>query len=211
VQGDNGYQLLAGMLAQNGYLTILFNFSGCGESSGNIDLNRWSEDIYQVYDHVSELPKADFNNIHLIGFSAGGAIAVKFAAYEKKNLNSIMLMATPADFTGIIPRDAALVANHFKSIGLIRDSDFPNDLKKWHNAFYSIKPENIIRWLPSNLPVCIVQGHDDTVVPPDHAKRLFEAANEPKRLIMLKDASHQLRKDERIPELILNWLNENRI
>jgi dipeptidyl aminopeptidase/acylaminoacyl peptidase len=211
VQGDSGYQPLACTLAQNGYLTAIFNFSGCGESSGNIDLNRWYEDINAVYEFITELSRADNNSIHIIGFSAGGAIAAKFAAYEKKKLSSMMLMATPSDFISIIPGDAALVASHFKSIGLIRDDGFPADLKAWHNGFISLKPENLIRWFPRDLPVCIVQGQNDTVVSPDHAERLYAAAKEPKRLIMLKDAPHQLRKDERIPELILDWLNENRI
>jgi pimeloyl-ACP methyl ester carboxylesterase len=67
------------------------------------------------------LPGSDNAAINIIGFSAGGAIAARFAALEKKNIRSLMLMATPADLSQIILEDKELMASHFRELGLIRD------------------------------------------------------------------------------------------
>jgi hypothetical protein len=40
------------------------------------------------------------------------------------------------------------------------------------------------------LPVLIVHGSRDTVVPPEMARRLYDAARGPKRLLMVEDAGH---------------------
>ena len=40
------------------------------------------------------------------------------------------------------------------------------------------------------LPVLIVHGADDTVVPPEMAHRLYDAARGPKRLVMVEGAAH---------------------
>jgi uncharacterized protein len=41
------------------------------------------------------------------------------------------------------------------------------------------------------LPVLIVHGAEDDLVPPDMAKRLYEAAQGPKRLLMVEGAGHR--------------------
>ena len=41
------------------------------------------------------------------------------------------------------------------------------------------------------LPVLIVHGAEDDLVPPDMAKRLYEAARGPKRLLMVEGAGHR--------------------
>jgi uncharacterized protein len=206
VPGDRGYIPLAELLAEKGYTCVIFNFSGCGESSGNIDLNVWDEDLLRIYDLVSELPGVDNTGIHIIGFSAGGAIAAKFAALENKNLKSLMLMATPADLSQIIPEDKELMAGHFRELGLIRDPMSPDDINKWYKGFSSLKAENLIRWLPKDVPLCIVHGDSDMVVPVSDADRIYKAAPQPKKIIVLEGAPHQLRKDDRISGIILDWL-----
>jgi uncharacterized protein len=210
VQGDSGYVPLAEMLANKGFVCVLFNFSGCGESSGNIDLNVWDTDLQTVYDFVLESPGADNTEIHIVGFSAGGAAALKFITSERKKIKSLMLLATPADFSQIIPDNAELMAGHFRELGLIKDTDFPCDIDRWYKGFSLLKAENLIRWLPQRLPVCIVHGDRDTVVPVSHAERIYKAAPNPKKIIILEGAPHQLRKDNRVTGIILEWLREQK-
>jgi alpha-beta hydrolase superfamily lysophospholipase len=207
IPGDRGYIPFAEGLVSNGFAATIFNFRGCGESSGNIDLNGWIFDLRSVYDFVSDIPGIDNKDMHIVGFSAGGAVAVRFITSEKNlKLKSLMLMATPADLSEIIPSDAKLLVEHFKNIGLIREIDYPSDIDNWHRGFISLRPENLIRWLPGDLPVCIVHGDNDSVVPVDHARRLFEAAPIPKELVVLEGASHQLRNDQRTSGIIFEWL-----
>jgi hypothetical protein len=56
--------------------------------------------------------------------------------------------------------------------------------------------------------VGIVHGDLDETVPVGHAHALYKAAWEPKRLTILPGATHQLRKDSRITEVIRTWLEE---
>ena len=41
-----------------------------------------------------------------------------------------------------------------------------------------------------DLPVLVVHGSNDTIVPPEMAQRLFAAARGPKRLVMVEGATH---------------------
>jgi fermentation-respiration switch protein FrsA (DUF1100 family) len=54
-----------------------------------------------------------------------------------------------------------------------------------------------VRWVGkiSPRPVLFVRGDQDTIVPPKMTERLFEAANEPKRIIRMAGADHlQMRR-----------------
>lgn len=42
-----------------------------------------------------------------------------------------------------------------------------------------------------DLPVLVVHGTEDTLVPPEMARRLYDAARGPKRLVMVEGASHR--------------------
>jgi uncharacterized protein len=203
---DRGYLPLVEMFTEHGFVCVTFNFRGCGLSEGNIDMRGWSSDLEAVIDAVFDTPGVDPQSIHCIGFSAGGAIASKVASREKK-VSSLLLMATPHNFADILPADPNLLREHFMALGTIRDSGFPNDITKWYNDFLDILPA---RYLPfvSPRPVEIVHGDQDTTVPPAHARLLFEAACQPKKLIILEGAGHQLRKDNRTEQIILSWLNE---
>lgn len=166
----------------------------------------WHLDLDAVIDAVQDQPGIAPSSIHCIGFSAGGSVAAKIVSYHK-HVASLLLMASPQDFSDILPRDPSLLKAHFRSIGVIRDESFPPDLDRWYRDFLEVDPA---RWLPfvHPRPVGIVHGSRDETVPVGHAQRLFAAAWEPKRLTILEDAGHQLRKDPRVMQVIRNWLKE---
>lgn len=203
---DRGYCGLAEALAAAGYHAVLFNFRGCGDAQGDIDMQAWYEDLINVHDLIADIPGIDPKAVHAVGFSAGGAIAAKAAALDRL-FASLLLMATPADLGQIIPDDPHALREHFRTLGLIKTDEFPQNLKAWHHAFRELKPA---RWLPfiAPRPVGIVHGDADTVVPLAHAHALHAAALEPKTLTVLADASHQLRRDPRTTGLIIDWLDK---
>jgi pimeloyl-ACP methyl ester carboxylesterase len=203
---DHGYIPMVEEIVSHDYACILFNFTGCGESGGNIDMLDWYEDLDTVYDMVHDTLGFDPSSIHCVGFSAGGAIASKTACLDS-HFKSLLLMATPADFSEIIPSDPINLRDHFRNLGLIREEKFPRNIDTWYRNFRDLKP---IRWMPfiSPRPVGIVHGENDTVVPVGHAHKLFNAAFAPKKLTILEGAPHQLRKDPRTTQLIIDWLRE---
>jgi pimeloyl-ACP methyl ester carboxylesterase len=204
---DRGYLPLVEAFTGEGMVCATFNFRGCGLSEGNIDMRGWYDDLGAVMEAVFDSPHGiDLKSIHCIGFSAGGAIAAKFSAYEER-VSSLLLMATPHNFADILPKDAKLLRDHFIDIGTIRDHSFPPDLTRWYKDFLDVEPAKFLP-LVSPRPVGIVHGENDTTVPPEHAHLLFESACHPKKLTILDGAGHQLRKDARTEQIIRSWLNE---
>ncbi|HNR49943.1 MAG TPA: alpha/beta fold hydrolase [Deltaproteobacteria bacterium] len=205
---DRGYLDMVEGLVSEGYCCVIFNFRGCGLSGGNIDMNGWYEDLSAVVFRIYNTPGIDPSSIHCVAFSAGGAVAARFAAMEK-HLLSLLLMATPENFGDILPKDPLELEHHFRRIGVIRDEHFPSDLRSWYDDFLGLKPAEQLPFI-SPRPVGIVHGENDETVPPDHAGRLFAAACHPKKLIMLPQAAHQLRKDPRTLPIIKDWLKRAR-
>ena len=58
-------------------------------------------------------------------------------------------------------------------------------------------------------PVLIVHGTADEVIPLDHGRRLFEVANEPKRLEIVEGGSHGDLWDRGLWRMVLGFLNEH--
>lgn len=203
---DRGYTPLIESLVEAGFHCTFFNFRGCGESCGNIDMDGWYEDLCSVMEKIYGIPGIDPSSVHILGFSAGGAIAAKMAALDER-IRSVMLMATPADFSIILPPDPDFLRQYFLEIGLIKDNSFPPDIRTWYDTFLDLDTP---RWVPFLSPrrICVVHGEEDTLVPVEHARRIFSAALNPKKIIILKDAPHQLRKDHRVVPLIKEWLME---
>ncbi|HOJ14525.1 MAG TPA: alpha/beta fold hydrolase, partial [Deltaproteobacteria bacterium] len=190
---DRGYLPLFEEFTARGYACATFNFRGCGVSGGNIDMRGWHEDLDAVLDAVTSCPGVDPHAVHCIGFSAGGAVAAKEASYHPE-VKSLLMVASPADFSEILPKDPDVLRRHFLGLGLIRDESFPGDLDAWYRGFLETNPA---RWLPfvHPRPVGIVHGSGDETVPVRHGHLLYGAAWEPKRLFVLEQAGHQLRKD----------------
>ncbi len=203
---DRGYLPLFETFTGLGFACATFNFRGCGASGGNIDMRGWEADLDAAIDAVLNSPGIDGGQVHCIAFSAGGAVAAKVISYQKE-VSSLLLMATPQNFADILPADPELLRHHFVTIGTIRDPFFPEDLTRWYHGFLELDPA---RWLPfiHPRPVGIVHGDLDETVPVGHAHTLYKAAWEPKRLTILPGATHHLRKDPRITEVIRNWLEE---
>jgi len=55
-----------------------------------------------------------------------------------------------------------------------------------------VDPETVIGAI-SPRPVLLINGALDPVVPPIHAERLYQAAREPKSLVVLPDTGHEIR------------------
>lgn len=194
-------------LILEGYCCATFNFRGCGLSEGSIDMRDWYSDLEAVVSRICDTPGIDDAAVHCVAFSAGGAIASRYASLEKR-FRSLLLMATPENFSEILPTDPSVLRDHFKRIGVIRDEHFPSDLGAWYKGFLDLEPA---KWLPfvSPCPVGIVHGDQDEVVPREHSERLFAAACFPKKLTMVEGAAHQLRKDPRTVEIIREWLTRD--
>lgn len=198
---DPGYPALAKRLSEAGYEAAHFNFRGAGESSGDFDLLGWGEDLRAVLGRLRAEGAA--SPPILFGFSAGAAVAVHLAALDS-GVKGLILCGCPADFEGI-EADPHGFLQHARTIGIIRSPGFPSDYSAWEQGIRVVRAERWISELKA-VPTLILHGDQDEVVPVEHAHRLYERAQEPKDLVIIKGAGHRLRLDQAAMEAAFRWL-----
>jgi fermentation-respiration switch protein FrsA (DUF1100 family) len=200
--GDGGYPLLAEQICQHGFAALIFNFRGTGASGGNLDILGWTRDLGAVIDYLWALPEVDKSRLCLLGFSAGAAVSIYVAAADNR-VSSVAAAACPAEFTKL-DKPQSLI-DHYRSIGAIRDKDFPPSAEEWLNGFKLVKPINYIaRIFPR--PLLLVHGSRDEVVDVGEAHRLYDRAGEPKKLVIIDGAGHRLRHNAEAMAVVLEWL-----
>lgn len=202
---DGGYEELAEHFCALGLACVIFNFRGCGESDGNFDMMGWTHDLTGVLDKIAETPHVDPTRILAVGYSGGGAAAIRTAA-EDSRIYALATMAAPADFAFFEGRDPGGVVEDFRARGIIRDHDFPTDVTRWMQGFAEIEP---VRWIPffKGKRLLIVHGDRDELIPVEHAHRLCDAAPEGlSHLEIIPGAPHKLRQNPAARRILERWV-----
>ena len=141
----------------------------------------------------------------MLGFSGGAAVAVCVASPDKR-VSSIVACSCPAEFNFSTSADnSRAMIDRFRSIGAIRDDDFPPSIEVWLEGFKLVSPIKYIANIAPR-PLLLVHGSQDEVVSVSQAHRLFEKAKEPKQLIIIDGAGHRLRQNDKAIDTVLGWL-----
>jgi dipeptidyl aminopeptidase/acylaminoacyl peptidase len=207
VLNDRGYPLLAERFTNEGFVTCIFNFRGCGESEGNLDLLGWTRDLAAVVNCLAQLKRVDRSRISLMGFSGGAATATYVTAHDRR-ISALVACACPAEFS-ILTNGQGLekLLEQCRNVGTIRDADFPPSLDEWGEHFQEVSP---INWIEktSPRPLLIIHGDKDELIAPSNAKRLYNKAKEPKELVIVPGGVHRLRTNEQAVNTALGWLKK---
>ena len=202
---DRGYPFLAERFAHAGFLTVIFNFRGTGNSGGNFDLLGWTRDLESVIGYLCSMKEVEPEKISLMGFSGGAAVSAYVAAQDQR-VSGLILCSCPAQFRLVIDRDRAeSMIDHFREVGIIRDRDFPTSTEEWLDGFRHLTPIRRIEGIAPR-PLLIIHGTNDDVVDPRDAWALYEKAGQPKDIVMIEGAGHRLRIEDRAIEAALRWL-----
>jgi len=198
---DGGYPELAERVCSEGFAVFIFNFRGTGNSGGNIDMLGWTEDLKAAINYLHGLPEVDVSRLSLLGFSGGAAVSV-YVASQDRRISAVIACACPAEFNF---SDPLPLIERFRSIGTIRDSDFPSSAEEWNEGFKLISPVNMIDGIAPR-PLLLVHGNKDDVVDISQAYRLHARAEESRQLIIVDGADHKLRKNDRAMSIVIDWL-----
>jgi dipeptidyl aminopeptidase/acylaminoacyl peptidase len=206
---DGGYPALAERICRENYGVFYFNFRGTGDSGGNFDLPGWTRDLQAVVDYLYYLKNIDSSRLYLVGFSGGAATSV-YVASKDSRVSGVAACACPAHFSLLIERDTPQATiDRYRSIGIIRDNDYPETTESWFDNLKSVQPiDHVADIAPRSL--LLVHGNLDETVPISHAHELFAKAGEPKQLVVLEAAGHRLRQEEKAVVVILDWLDSLR-
>jgi alpha/beta superfamily hydrolase len=172
-----------------GFASFRFSYRGCGEgvekSEGRFEDTTLSGRIWDykaALDYIETTGVAK-DRIGVVGSSFGGVIAI---AARDDRVKAMVLLATPSHFP------------LWQQLSDLREN-FHRELQK-----YDI-PEDIRR---IRCPILIIHGDSDDVVPLKDAYKLYEKANEPKKLKMIEGGSHIFDNPEHLEEIVnlsLEW------
>ena len=167
---------LGSFLNEQGYRAAIVDVRGHGDSGGTYGFN-----LHEHYDvaAVAEelLRRLPVEQITIVGFSYGGAIAVSTAARHKLPLSSLLLISPVADFSMIAPRiNPFTVYRHIAFSQALKRPRFEWMMRK------SAKLRALDDIGKVHAPVCLIHVKHDWLVGHNHSISLYEKANEPKEL-----------------------------
>lgn len=191
-KGTSKYRLLAETFVGAGLSVFSFDFSGCGESRGDLKESTVGSrilDLDQVYQYVLSL--LEVRSISLLGSSMGGFVSLHVASKYREAITSTILWASPWDLSYFLEDDSY----SFPQLG---------------QPFYKELQEGDTGRGPSGVErVLIIHGLKDTVVPVSQARENYRRCKAPKHLEIMEGAHHRfsnLEDRKRAAQLSLEWV-----
>jgi dipeptidyl aminopeptidase/acylaminoacyl peptidase len=179
---------LAVMLARRGYWVLAFDFRAHGESGGSRSSlgHHEQKDVLAALAFLAERPGIDRNRIGIFGFSLGGSTAILTAARTGK----FAAVAADSSFTSLRDqaREAITGFYHLPSFPFVNLAVLGYEMY-FQTAVRNIAPEFVIGKI-APVPVFIIAGEGDEMIPVVNGRRLFRAAQEPKELWVIPVGGH---------------------
>jgi dipeptidyl aminopeptidase/acylaminoacyl peptidase len=179
---------LAVHLARRGYWTLAFDFRAHGESGGSRSSLGYHEqkDVKAAHTFLLSRQGIDRDRIGIFGFSLGGSTAILAAGSTGK----FAAVAADSAFTSLRDqaREAITGFYHLPAFPFVNLAVLGYELY-FQTGTRSIAPESVIAGI-SPVPVLIIAGEGDDMIPVENGRRLFAAAGEPKELWIIPVSGH---------------------
>lgn len=156
-------------LPRRGYNVFVFDYRGYGASQGKPDVKGVFEDANSALDYVRTRSDVNPERLLVLGQSLGGTNAI--AAVGSGNRAGVKAVAIEATFYSY----SSIASEKVSGAGLLM-----NDSYSAANYVSQIAP----------LPLLLIHGTVDPVIPHAHGERLLAQAREPKRLITVPGGGH---------------------
>jgi uncharacterized protein len=158
---------LAAALARMGLAVLLFDYRGYGGNPGHPTEEGLAADARAALGYLAGRPEVDPERVIYFGESLGAAVALRLATER--------------------PPAALVLRSPFASLAEVGRRHYP------------VLPVSLLlrdRYDSAALagrldaPLLVVAGGRDQIVPASHSRRLFDAAPQPKRLVVFDGADH---------------------
>jgi alpha-beta hydrolase superfamily lysophospholipase len=224
-------------LIKRGYSCLIFDGPGQGGALRNQRFHfrpDWETPVKAVIDFAEKLPDASLDRLALLGYSFGGYLAPRAAAYDHRiklcvanggvwDMFDVIAQRFPKDLLGLMDSDPALFDKYFI------EGVSTNLGSKWglYNGLYTFGASTPSEWMKMlrsyNLreaaplieaETLVIDTEDDTMMP-NQAKPLFDAIKAPKTFMEFSKAEGaqlhcQVGAQLRSAQRICDWLDERR-
>jgi pimeloyl-ACP methyl ester carboxylesterase len=158
---------LAAALSRMGLAVLLFDYRGYGGNPGSPSEEGLADDARAALAYLAGRPEVDPGRVAYLGESLGAAVALRLAVERPP---AALVLRSP--FASL----AEVGRRHYPVLPvslLLRD--------RYDSAAVAGR---------LSAPLLVVAGGRDRIVPASHSRRLFAAAPQPKRLVVLEGADH---------------------
>lgn len=158
---------LAGAFAERGYAVLLVDYRGYGGNPGHPSEEGLAADARAAVAYLKARSGFDPDRLVYFGESLGAAVALGLVGHQEP---AVLVLRSP--FTSL----PDVASTHYPFL--------PTSLLLWDRY------PNLETIQGINVPVMIIAGSDDSIVPFEQSKKLFEASPGPKRLLVIDGADH---------------------
>ena len=169
-------------LPEQGYAVLALDYRGYGRSQGSANVDAIHEDAAAALAWLAGRPADATGPLIVYGQSLGGSVAIRLVAQadatQRQRIAALIADSAFSSYRGIAREKLAqawltwplqwplslLVSDHYSAVDVV---------------------ERI-----SPTPLLLIHGERDTVVGPNHARRLYEAARDPKALWLVSKGTH---------------------
>jgi fermentation-respiration switch protein FrsA (DUF1100 family) len=158
---------LADALARHGLAVLLVDYRGFGGNPGSPTESGLKADSRAAREYALRRREVDPERIAYFGESLGSAVAVELASE--------------------LPPAALILRSPFTSMVEVGQFHYPFLPVRWllRDRFAAVDRISRI-----HSPLLIIAGEADRIVPASQSRRLYEAANDPKTMIVIPGADH---------------------
>jgi len=175
-------------LTRRGYHVLLYDFRGLGESQGRRTSLGYLEqkDLLAAIDYIRQREDVHKDRIGLYGFSMGAAVSIMTAARHK----NVRAVVSDSSYTSLKEEGIHVLRSFYR----LPAFPFETFLTWAYRLFFYTDVDDVSPLVKiadmSPIPVFLIGGERDQMMPASFAKRLFERAGEPKSLWIVPDARH---------------------
>ena len=170
---------------------LLFDYRGYGENTGHPSEEGLALDAAAARDWLAARTEVDGQRLVYFGESLGGAVALRLAIEHPP---AALILRSP--FTSLA--DAGRVHFPWLPVGRLLLDRYPS----------------ASRIADVRVPLLVIAGDRDTIVPDTLSRQLFDAAPEPKQFVLIAGADHndpQLLDGAELISEVVRFLRENSV
>lgn len=183
-----------------GFSVLAIDYRGYGASEGTPSLHGVQMDIDAAMRVLLRRRDVDPSRIFLFGQSLGGALAIHYAAHSslKRHVRAVVADSAFSDYH-LITREKLASSPLTWAFQWLPLLTVDNDYSPLASAG-ALSP----------IPLLLIHGRQDTIVPPDHSLRLYERAVEPKELWVVPGAGHiEATREKSVRERLVDFLRRH--